>query len=254
MEVSLPRITARHREQFREEGYFFLERALSDVDLAALRDECDRWVEKTNADMDARGVTVDGINHRDKRYFIAHAHKESAVLRRFLFGDTMAEIAGAILGDDVYLLWEQFVVKAAEVGTKFAWHQDSGYIGHDHPPYLSCWCPLDDVDEDNGTVYILPFSRSGVRRRVEHVVEPGSNDRVGYFGDDPGIPAVLPAGGMAVFSSVTFHRSGPNTTRKPRREYLPQYSSRVIMNADHTEPWALSEPVLLQGRRAVGSV
>lgn len=25
-----------------------------------------------------------------------------------------------------------------------------------HKPYLTCWCTLDDVSEENGTVYVLP--------------------------------------------------------------------------------------------------
>ena len=124
----------------------------------------------------------------------------------------------------------------------FSWHQDSGYIGHDHPPYLTCWCTLDDVTEENGTVYLLPYSRAGGRDLVPHIKDPATNDKVGYFGDDPGIPLILPAGSIACFSSTVFHRSGFNTTDKMRRIYLAQYSAEPLLKADGSGPWNLAEP------------
>ena len=61
-------------------------------------------------------------------------------------------------------------MKGAEQGMKFAWHQDSGYVKWynpttEHKPYVTCWCTLDDVSEENGTVYLLPHSRGGTKRR-----------------------------------------------------------------------------------------
>ena len=75
-----------------------------------------------------------------------------------------------------------------EVGMKFAWHQDSGYVGFDHTPYLTTWCCLDDVNEANGTVYMLPYDRAGTRKLVPHTADPGSTDKIGYRGSDPGDP------------------------------------------------------------------
>ena len=111
---------------------------------------------------------------------------------------------------------------------KFSWHQDAGYaqarLG-DHPEVLSCWCTLDEVNEDNGTVYLLPMSRYGEKKLAEHIVEEGSNDRIGYFGNDPGAPVIAPAGSIALFSSLTIHQSGANPTGKKRRVYLAQYTA-----------------------------
>lgn len=242
-------ISEEQRRQYREEGYFILERVIGEETLAALRGECMRFIDAANAEMDAKGVDVLGITHRNKRYFIALRHAESDVLTSFLFSDLMAEICRATIGPQAYLFVEQFVVKFAEVGMKFSWHQDSGYVGHDHTPYLSCWCALDDMTEENGTIYVLPFSRAGGRERRPHVVEPGSNDMVGYHGDDPGIPVIVPAGSIAVFSSVTFHRSGANATKGMRRSYLCQYSPEPILTADGTRTWALAVPFLRDGKR-----
>jgi ectoine hydroxylase-related dioxygenase (phytanoyl-CoA dioxygenase family) len=161
----------------------------------------------------------------------------------------MAQIARAALGETVYLFNEQYVVKAAERGMKFGWHQDGGFIDYLHPSYLTCWIPLDDVSEANGTIYLLPYSRAGGRVVVEHVQDEGTHDRVGYFGDDPGDPVIVPAGSIACFSSTLFHRSGPNTTDRIRRSYVAQYSSEPILNEARSAPRHLAEPLLIRGDR-----
>lgn len=242
-------ITESQKQQFRDEGFFILEKVIPDEQLRLLREECRFFIDKTDEEMAQKQTATRGITHKSKRYFIADRHKESEKLQSFLFSDLMADICHATLGDEAYLFWEQFVVKGAEVGMKFSWHQDSGYLGYDHWPYLSCWCALDDMSEDNGTVYILPFSRAGTKSRQDHIIEKNSNDKVGYFGDDPGIPVSVPAGSIAVFSSVTFHRSGANTTDRMRRVYLAQYSSKPIMTEDGTRLWGNAVPLIKNGER-----
>lgn len=225
-------VTPQQREQYRRDGYFLLERAIPEPHLQALRDEAARYVSWMDAEMERQGTQSLGITHYKNRYFIAGKYRESRKLRDFLFSDLMAQICRATLGEDAYLFNEQYVIKAAEKGMHFGWHQDSGYIGHDHKPYLSCWCALDDMSEANGTVSILPYQRAGTRDWVRHAQEDGTNDLIGYRGDDAGVPVIVPAGSIAVFSSTTFHRSGTNTTDAMRRVYLAQYSAEPILSED----------------------
>ena len=244
-------VNAAQLEQYRREGYFLLENVIPSAVLEDLRVECGRLVAETEAQMEARGVQSQGISHYRKRYFISNRWRDSAAITAFLFSELMAEIGRATLGEDVYLFNEQYVVKAAEKGTKFAWHQDSGYIGHYHRPYLSCWCALDDMSVENGTVYVLPYERAGMQpdELFDHTREAGSNDKVGYRGEDPGVPALVPAGSIVVFSSRTFHRSGPNSTDRIRRVYLAQYSAEPIMNRAGDAFWNQAVPLLLKGHR-----
>ncbi|MFQ5776682.1 MAG: phytanoyl-CoA dioxygenase family protein [Terriglobia bacterium] len=244
-------VTAEHAKQFDEQGYFVLEKAMSHEQLEGLRNECQRFIDMMNAEMDAKGVDTIDISHRNKRYFIGKCYRKSKTVTDYIFSDLMAEIAHAVLGDDVFFFAEQYVAKCGEVGMKFGWHQDGGYIGHPHRPYLTCWSALDDVREENGTIYILPFDRAGTHDSVPHYREEGTNDLIGYNGDDPGIPLIVPAGSVAVFSSTTFHRSGPNTTDKMRRVYLTQYSAEPIMNKEGTDLWNLAEPFIKDGKRVV---
>ena len=62
-----------------------------------------------------------------------------------------------------------------------------------------------------------------------------------------GIPAVVPAGSLVVFSSVTFHRSGANTTDRMRRAYVTQYSPEPIYKPGTDELMHLGVPFMKDG-------
>lgn len=245
-------VTPEQVQQYHDQGFCVLKNVIPHAILENLRAECGHYVDVMHEEMDRKGTDTLGISHRNSRYFISRRGLESAKLSEFLFSDLMAQVTQALLGPNVYLFNEQFVVKSAEKGMKFAWHQDGGYVmahgGVPHTPYLSCWCPLDDATIENGTVYILPFDRAGTREIQTHVREEGTNDQVGYFGNDPGEPVEAPAGSIVAFTSATFHRSGPNTTDKMRRVYLTQYSSEPLRKlADHSL-WGWAVPFLEDGK------
>ncbi len=242
-------VTAVQRQQYRDEGFFILDKVIPDRDLEILRAECTELVLAQEAEMDRLKSDVLNLSRRNSRYFVFLAYRDRPRLGEFIFSDLMAEICRATVGNNAMLFWEQFVVKGTDkAGAEFPWHQDSGYVDRVHTPYVNCWIPLDDVTEENGTVYILPFSRAGTRERVEHKPVPNSNDRVGYFGKESGIPVVARAGSIAVFSSVSVHRSGANSTSQMRRAYSIQYSPDVVLDADGSLK-GLEEPFLKDGRR-----
>ena len=145
-------------------------------------------------------VSDQALSRRGSRYFVNDMYRYSPRLWQFLFSDLMADVCRATLGDSAVLFHEQWVVKGAEQGMNFSWHQDSGYVkSYDpdtsHQPYVTCWCTLDDVTEANGTVYLLPHSRAGTRGNIiTHTQDPDSNDLIGYSGEDPGIAVEVPAG------------------------------------------------------------
>ena len=242
-------ITDEQKKKYQEDGFFILDKVIPDEALEILRNDCDSLIAGQDAEMDKQGVTELNLSRKNSRYFVFLAYKERKNLGEFIFSDLMEQICKATIGDDVYLFWEQFVVKGLDKkGAEFTWHQDSGYVDNVHKPYINCWIPLDDVSEENGTVYLLPYSIAGTNEKIEHKIMDGSNDRVGYFGDEKGEPVIAKAGSIAVFSSTVFHRSGPNNTEKMRRAWAIQYSPEVVYELDGTLK-GLDEPFLKNGAR-----
>lgn len=244
-----PPVSNQDLAHFRREGFAILPGFLPAETLAAVRVACDAEVQRQDAEMTARGVGVEGINHRGRRYFIANTYVRNAALRAWVFSPAMAGLVRSFLGDEVQLFLEQFVVKGCDTGTRFGWHQDSGYVGYPHREYLSCWIALDDVDERNGTISVLPWTRAGADPRTvrPHSKEDGTNDMVGYDGPDPGLPVVVKAGTVVAFSSRLLHRSGENHSDRLRRAWLVQYTAEPLYRPEgglHI----LAEPFLTAGQ------
>jgi len=239
--------TAALSQQYQTAGYFVLPSIIPDEHLHLLREECTAAVARMDAQMDREGTDTLGINHRGRRYFVGQSYRDQPRLGQFLFSPLMAEICRVTLGKTAFLHSDQFVVKCEQAGMSFAWHQDGAYVHArvgDHPECITCWCALDDVNEENGTVYLLPADRFGKRELVEHHRDPVTNDRIGYTGDDPGDPVIAPAGSIAVFSSLVFHRSGANPSGHKRRAYLAQYAPTYIQNTPGEWPQYIAEPFL----------
>ena len=240
-------ISQEQQQQFRDEGYFILESALSSETLKLLRDACEFLIDRIHAKMDRLGTDHLHISHRNQRYHIAKQYSQVKGLDKYVFGELMAEVCRATVGPNAFLFYDQYVAKAAEIGRPFAWHQDSGYLDFRHTPYVTVWAAVDDMTEENGTVSLLPYSEVGIRSRVEHILNGESGDKVGYFGGAKGVQAIVPAGTLVVFSSLVFHCSSPNSTSSMRRAYVTQYSTEVILDPATDIPKHLDVPFLENG-------
>ena len=244
------------RQSFAEEGYAVFEGALVGPMLDMLREQCGQFVEREDKRMDELGVDTIGITHRGKRYFANECQRSQPALHQMLFSQTMADVCRATLGDNAYFFFDQFVVKGPEGGLPFAWHQDSGYVvGNggpvDHAPYLTCWCPLDDATAQNGTMRVLPFSQAPAAREaiLPHPKQEGTNDLVGWTGDEPGVTLEVPAGSVVAISSRVLHTTGANTSDKSRRVYLAQYTAEVMLNPGTRQLRRNAIPVVQRGKQ-----
>ena len=237
------------QEQFAHDGYALFDRVISAGMLEMLRAQCDAFVAREEARMDAAGVDTIGISHRGKRYFANECQREQPALRGMLFSRLMADVCRATLGGDAYFFFDQFVVKGPEGGMAFSWHQDSGYVvGNggpaDHAPYLTCWCPLDDATIENGTVRVVPGShRAGI---VPHERLEGSND-LAATPDEAGVAIEAKAGSIVAFSSLLLHATGANRSDRARRVYLAQYSPEVILDPGTRQLRRNAIPLLRRG-------
>jgi len=121
-------LTEAQKEQFHTDGFCILENVVPDAMLRLLRDECATFIRLKDEEMDRAGTDTLGISHRGSRYFVSNCHLVRPEINRFLHSDLMAGICRETLGPDAYMFYNQYVVKGAEAGMKFSWHQDSGYV------------------------------------------------------------------------------------------------------------------------------
>lgn len=243
-------------KQYHEEGFMIIPGYLNSTELELVRDICSQSIEQIEQEMKAKNVDRDRINVLGKKYFINSARKKYPELNKIIFSKKAAEVCKAAIGQSSYLHNEQFVVKMTDTSTSFAWHQDSGYSVYQggaapHTPYVTFWIALDDMSSANGTISVLPFSRSPSRNLIEHKWVDEVNAMVGYHGGDEGDLVEVKAGDLVVFSSFLLHKSGANTTTKPRRSYFIAYTPELFTHKEVSKGiYSSGEPLVIDGQLA----
>ena len=214
-------------ETFHRQGYCILPDPLTEAELRDLTAAVDTLLGEA---VDDGGGRYHDIGRGEDRRFLRLRHEDFPAVEAFLMGDRMRSLATALVGPTPHLFVEQFVVKGPHSGASFAWHQDGGYVGFEHQPYVTFWIALDPATEENGCVYILPRDLDRQPEIEPHRWDEANKEKVGYEGDEQGIPIECPAGTIVAFSSLTLHRSGANTTNRRRRAYICQYSPEPMID------------------------
>jgi ectoine hydroxylase-related dioxygenase (phytanoyl-CoA dioxygenase family) len=247
------KITHQQKQKFLKEGFLIVPDFLTSDDLKTVREICDTSIEQVEKEMRKKKITKDRINVLGKKYFIKDVRKKYPEIKRMIFSEKTADVCKATIGNTAYLHNEQFVVKMTDKDTNFAWHQDSGYSVYqggaaEHKPYLTCWVALDDMSAKNGTISIFPFSRSPSRELIEHYWSDELNAMVGYNGNDDGDLVEVKAGTLVAFSSFLLHKSGANTTNKPRRSYFMAFTPELFTYKENPDRvYSSGEPLLEAG-------
>jgi len=209
---------------YRENGFVQVDDVLTPGQLAELRREIDE-IYRTG---------VGGIHTSDGRSAYAkvldqrvNLWRDSAVMREFVFGAPLAELARRLAGLRAVRLWhDQALLKQPGDSRPTPWHQDLPYWPMREPGALSVWVALDDVDALNGAMSFIPGShRVGALPGI-NLVNPQD-----IFAMVPGgalagtrpVTAHLRAGSCTFHNGLTFHYAGANQTDRPRRAMVVIY-------------------------------
>lgn len=150
------------------------------------------------------------------------AHVSAAVRRFCCEGRHLAAVT-QILGPDVALTHNQFVVKlpgAGEHASEIPLHQDDGYGLLDPPDDVTVWVALTDAHARNGCLVLVPGSHTG--GVVEHRVSV-SNPAFREASADTTVQLELAAGEAVAFSGLLLHGSGDNHTDAERVALFARY-------------------------------
>lgn len=214
-------VTADQADAFHERGYVLIEGVLDAATLDEVTAALDERAEATEAFLRQMPDERLSIAEAGAILFSPHAVLASDVVRRFAAHPVFAGLCHDLVGDDVRLYWDQLVYKQPEKPRHFPWHQDNGYTYVEPQQYLTCWVPLTDATVDNGCPWVVPGLHLGGTLAHTYVEPLGHQCLENPEGAVP-VPAAV--GGVVVFSSLTPHMTGPNTTDEVRRTYILQYA------------------------------
>ena len=137
----------------------------------------------------------------------------------WLSAPLFARMAARIFPGSVSLYRATAFLKAPRIGSNLPWHQDAGrFWGLDHDPCWQVWTALDDAPVDAGCLCFVPGSHHrGLASPNGGIVPAAAGPAV----DDVAVPAR--AGDVVLVHNLVWHRSGANTTDRPRRAFSVSY-------------------------------
>lgn len=108
-----------------------------------------------------------------------------------------------------------FITKAPNVTDKLEPHQDWSIVDESRFRSFTIWVPLDDTNDENGCLYVLPKSHEFVRG-YRHVTIPSVFGPIYETVWKHMTPIHLKAGEAIVFDHALGHASKPNLTNQAR--------------------------------------
>ncbi len=228
------RLTDAQIRHYHDEGFVILGKILDDRQLEAIRAD-EAMFRVAGTDIESPLVESAGKN---ANIFRSMLHDHSPIVREIACHGQHLDMVAQLLGNEnVLMSYNQMVTKLPEPDDRkgqFPWHQDNGYSDLNPGTNLTVWIALDDVDEQNGCVWIAPrLHRNGV---LPHSSVSEQSWHLQMTIDGNGIPARLKAGEAVAFTGYTPHRSLGNRTQIARRAFFMGYADPIAVELRTGQP------------------
>ncbi len=222
--------------QFREDGYVIARGVLDAAGVAALTGELDAWIEESRAQTANYGETMDGKARFDleaghtaeqpRLRRVANPVDISAAYREALFDGPIPDRVAELIGPDVKFHHCKLNIKLPGMVTRVEYHQDHAYDPHTNSDMLAMLLLLDDMNQANGCLRVVPGSH---RERYSHyrdgkfvgAIDPALD---GDF-EARSVPIEGQRGDACLLHTWTVHGGGPNRSDRPRRLLLCDYAA-----------------------------
>ncbi len=224
------RLTKAEIEQYRELGYL----VVPDVFDAGLLAEIRRTVDAIIADAgkvtthtDVYDLEESHTQQAPRVRRIKTPHKHFPFFAELTRNPRITSILAQLIGENIRLHGAKLNMKSAGYGAAVEWHQDWAFYPHTNDDVLATGLYLDDCDMANGPLLVVPGTHKGPV--YDHHAD-------GYFvgamapeieGLDyaEAVPLTGKAGSMTIHHARLVHGSALNTSSKPRRLLLHEYTA-----------------------------
>jgi phytanoyl-CoA hydroxylase len=215
---------------YKEHGYLVVENVLSSQKLAQLRSETDAIIAGAGRVSESNDIydleeSHTPANPRVRR--IKNPYEHSDYFNRLARDPDILHPLVRLLGPDIRLYGGKMNMKSAGYGAPVEWHQDWAFYPHTNDDVLATGILLDDCDESNGPLMVIPGTHKGPtysHHQGGHfcgAMEPGA-DGLDY---SRAVPLTGKAGSMTIHHVRLVHGSAMNTSNRPRRLLLWEYAA-----------------------------
>jgi ectoine hydroxylase-related dioxygenase (phytanoyl-CoA dioxygenase family) len=205
------------REFYEENGYLLVRGVFGVAEVEEMRDAIARILDSVSGTEHDRSHTWSDVDQALQLKGFHDLPYHDAVFTRMVAHPRLVEVLTSLIGPDVQLHHTKMLVKPPEQGAPFPMHQDYPYFPHERHSVLAASVHLDETDEENGCLHVIPGS---------HTLGPLEAQGASHTVDYPlesGTPLPASPGDVLFFNYLTIHGSGVNRSTRTRRNVLFQY-------------------------------
>lgn len=159
-------------------------------------------------------------------------HETSRLLYDICMNATALDYIEDILGPDFYLWGSNFFIKQPHSKAIVGWHQDSYYWPLDPKISATVWLALEDVDEQNAAMKVIPGSHKAGLLKHSRSTDTDSvltlECEQGQFREDTAVSLNLKAGQISIHDDKLVHGSPANKSDRRRAGLTIRYSSTIV--------------------------
>ncbi|MBS4176137.1 phytanoyl-CoA dioxygenase family protein [Lederbergia citrea] len=218
-------ILSRDVDFYKENGYLLVKGVFNPQEVEEMRNAIDQILQRA-------AKSKNDANHTWQGDYIPKAELKKLVLKGFhdvhyhdasftkaVAHPNMTSILSKLIGPNVQLHHSKMLVKPPENGAAFPMHQDEPYFPHQNHTMMAASVHLDDADEENGCLHVIPESHKN--GPMPHIGRYFLNHK--EYPIESGIACPAESGDVLFFNYLTVHGSKPNRSDRTRRNVLFQY-------------------------------
>jgi ectoine hydroxylase-related dioxygenase (phytanoyl-CoA dioxygenase family) len=214
----------RQADFYHENGYLLVRGLLNQELVETMRAEAGSALDRMNESYDSnklwKGDWISEEERKKQRLDAIHDMQfQAGVFGQILYYPPLLDVIEALIGPNIQLHHTKLLAKPPQLGGGFPMHQDYPYFPHEQHTMLAISIYLDDADEENGCIRVIPGS---------HKLGPLPCDPGGFYLPPAEYPVeaakavAAKAGDALIFNYLTIHGSAPNRSLRPRRNILIQ--------------------------------
>ena len=244
------KLTEEQKRDYTKNGYLYYGRVLTKEGFKKILKECMQvWlVEKGPFDSNATWL---------QNALLPNIHHKSETVRRLYFSGPLVDIAEQLIGPNIKGATSQLTFKMHGDTKTFEWHQDNSYGELDPYNAITFLIALDDVNENNGCLWLIPGSHKNGQIEVGDLGTKKERNKKSEIALDDidenlAVPIKMQAGDCLFFHCWMLHQSHGNFSDRDRRILLLRYADADAVEVKNNRSPRLGR--LLRGKSTVKEV
>jgi phytanoyl-CoA hydroxylase len=214
-------------DQYARDGYIVARGLFSPEEVARLRDHYMYLRENGTYPGDSAGVPLNNPDADPLRRYprMIHMHRWDETSVKWMIDPRLRVALHQLCGEDPYAVQTMLYFKPGGARGQ-AMHQDQFYLNVQPGTCMAAWMALDDCDEENGCMKVVPGTQNLPVLCTEraNTVDSFTDTTVPIPEGKQIVPVLMQPGDVFFFNGSLIHGSGPNRSKdRFRRSLIGHY-------------------------------